>query len=45
MCAPVHKREREEVKNESVAEQSQYRGGGGGGRINIVRKQGVSSIT
>ena len=29
MCVLVHKREREEVINESVAEQSQYRGGGG----------------
>ena len=26
VCVLVHKREREEVKNESVAEQSQYRG-------------------
>ena len=41
VCVLVHKREREEVKNESLAEQSQY----GGGRITIVRKQGVSSIT
>ena len=26
VCVLVHKRKREEVKNESVAEQSQYRG-------------------
>ena len=27
VCVLVHKREREGVKNESVAEQSEYRGG------------------
>ena len=37
----VHKREGEEVKNEFVTEQSQVLGG----RITIIRKKGVSSIT
>ena len=37
----VQKREGEELKNEFVTEQSQVLGG----RITIVRKKGVSSIT
>ena len=37
----VHKREGEEVKNEFVTEQSQVLVG----RITIIRKKGVSSIT
>ena len=41
VCVLVQKREREEVKNEFVTEQSQLLGG----RITIVRNQGVSSIT
>ena len=41
MCVLVRKREGEEVKKEFVTEQSQVLGG----RITIVRKKGVSSIT
>ena len=41
VCVLVHKRERKEVKNESVTEQSQVLVC----RITIVRKLGVSSIT